>query len=291
MDNYLVEFDDEEIPNNEINPKNDYGISVVTKIEPKINPIQHDDILETYEDHMEHVHNLFTKLKKPESGTQQEKITMLTKLDNIKLKYPQVICQEVTINDNIETIQKVYNDFRLNVIKYLGKEVEKENNEVQILTKSMNGVFNMVISNLGMNKPSTSHNTISDLFTIINKSLQTDENELVTAEEFIKEQSLKTKLKKHKDIEEITSKIIDLKNVIKNNKGGCVWVEEQQVEKLTKKLNKILGIDTNDEEFKSDNESSEGYMDYKDPDDHTESESCEDDTDWNCQFSDDEKNN
>ena len=237
MDNYLVEFDDEKIPNNELQSQTDYDIKVITKLEPTNNE-NNDDILETYEDHMDHVHKLFTKLKKTDSTTHQEKIAILTKLENIKTKYPHINCQYITINDDLEKIKKIYNNFRLDVIKQLSKEIEKENKKVHISESIIN------------NSSGTTHNVITNLFDILNTTFEGND---LTTNEFLE----KEKLKKDKNIETITSKIIKLQKIInnkKNNKKGCTYPEDLQVDKLTKKLHKVIGINNNSSESDDDSD-------------------------------------
>ena len=112
----------------------------------------------------------------------------------------------------------------------------------------MDGIITSVISNLDINsilKNPTTRIDVTDLFNI-NKTI--DSTELFIECEIIKEnikENIKDEIQKHKDIEEISSKIIELNNTIKIHKGGCVYAEDHEVKKLTKKLNQILGIDTN----------------------------------------------
>jgi len=267
MDEYLVYYDNDEIPHNDTIPQHDYDIKVITKEEPKIDLTTSNIVLETYEDHMDHVGKLFKKLNISED---QEKIEILKKLENIKIKYPHVNYQNFTINDNLEKIKKIYNNFRFDVIKYLGKEVDQETNEV--------------VSNLGLNgmtKLST-HIAISDLFKLMSKTLQPNENELLNAKEFLTDHNLQSQFQKHKDIENISAEIIELKNIIKHKKevtkgvfGGlnCTLPEENKIHKLTKQLNQILGINT-----ESDCECSDEDI-------------TDDDSDSNCQFTDEETKN
>ena len=315
MDDYLVYFDDEQIPHKEIKIPTDYDIKVVAKEEPKIDLAEQDDILEKYEDHMDqskehmnqskehmdHVNKLFSKLKKTNQDILEEKKEIIKKLENIKTKYPHVNCQKISVNDDIDTIKKTYNNFRFDVIKHLGKEIEKENHEVDNITKLTDGVFTAVISNLGLNSiitnPSnTTHIIVSDLLNIINKAFGSDENELMTASEFLKEKNLKAENKKHKDIEDISSKIIELnkiiKNKINNNKnevkngafGGtqCTLPEENEVNKLTKKLNQIIGIDTVVHDNSDDDSCTHS---------NEETNALSSDSDSYCQFTDNEKKN
>ena len=273
MDEYLVYYDNEEIPHNDIIPQPDYDIKVITKEELKIDLTTNNVILETYEDHMDHVSKLFKKLKKSESED-QEKLEILKKLENIKIKYPHVNYQKITINDNLEKIKKIYNNFRFDVIKYLGKEVEQEASEV--------------VSNLGLGlngiKTQSTQIAISDLFKLMNKTLQPNENDLLTAKEFLTEHILQSQFQKHKDIEKISTEIIELKTIIKNKTayGGsqCTLLEENKIHKLTKQLNLILGITTeSDNDDNDDCECSD--------DDFTDSA----DSDSNCQFTDEETKN
>lgn len=259
MDDYLVYFDDEEIPNNNVNNTDTIEVKIETPIEPKlevtnVEKTNNTDVeLEPYEEHMDYVNKLFTKLKNPENEL-QEKTIYIKKIENLKTKYPHVNYKQVSINDDLNTIKKVYNEYRFDVIKHLGSEINKEDTEVDNLTKAMGDVIMTIFSTIGQNDTISYgqtntlsypnyHIVVSDLASLINNTLHTT-TDLLTSPEFLHEKTINN-LSKNEDVNSITNEINNLKKII-DNKKGCTWMEEQKLEKLHDQINKILGKEVND---------------------------------------------
>lgn len=144
MNEYLVEFDDEASPNSSIQPKCNDDINIV------LNECK-DDILETYEEHnyMNHVNEIFSTLK-PQNN---EKMEVINKLNDLKTKYPDVACKQITLDDNLDDMKQIYNNFRYDIIKHLGDQVLHENDamneEIDEMTETIQKISTAIVGNVG----------------------------------------------------------------------------------------------------------------------------------------------